>query len=150
MNKLTKRTVLGFLLASVSAFAARPVLNTSAATSRTGHFQLSWRYDEIETTFTLQQASTPAFDQPVTIYQGPDRARTVSGLLNGEYYYRVGTEANEWSDPVSVHVEHYELRTAFTFLGLGAIVFIATAILIIRGHLSHRSANRKLSNERTA
>ena len=150
MNKLTRWAVLWLLMILPSAFAAEPVLSASVETSRTGHFRLTWQHDEVGTTFTLQQARTPTFDRPVTIYQGPDRARTVSGLLNGKYYFRVATGMNEWSDPVSVKVDHYELATALTFLGLGAIVFFSTAVLIIRGHLAHRKSMRAYSYERTS
>lgn len=116
----------------------QPTLTPSDAVSQTGHFQLQWHYYDAENNFELQQAQTPGFTSPRTIYTGQQKARTMSGVLNGTYYFRVRLQDGDWSNVVKVKVEHYELATAFMFLGLGAIVFFATATLVIRGHLSHR------------
>ncbi len=119
---------------------AQPVLTSGTETSRTGHFQLEWEYSEADAKFVLQQADNPAFRNAITIYQGPDRARTLSGQLNGTYYFRIRAEGSHWSEPIVVKVEHYELSTAFMFLGMGALVFLATASLVIRGHLKYRNS----------
>jgi hypothetical protein len=115
----------------------QPVITSSTKISRTGYFQLKWKSVE-SGTFILQQDKTSLFSTPRTIYSGTDTARTVSGKLNGKYFYRVRIGEGDWSEPVLVTVEHYKLSTAFMFLGLGAIVFLATTILIIRGHIKHR------------
>ncbi|MFQ5471088.1 MAG: hypothetical protein ACE5EH_12465 [Gammaproteobacteria bacterium] len=121
------------------------VLQTSDTVSRTGHFQLSWQYDGPTGIFELQQSNSDDFKNSRTIYKGPDKARTMSGLTNGNYYYRLRSSGHEWSEAIVVKVEHYELSTAFIFLGLGAIVFLATAILIVRGHIKHRNEGQVLN-----
>ena len=120
---------------------AQPILTASDDVSRTGHFQLNWQYKGSETMFILQQDTHPDFPNPHIIYNGPDLARTMTGMLNGEYFFRVRAENEGWSETASVKVEHYPLSTAFIFLGLGALVFLATAILIIGGHIKHRKLN---------
>ncbi len=133
---------LSFLMLSDSPAQSQKtkiVLKSSDALSRTGHFQLSWQYDGVGDQFELQESIHKDFRRLRTIYEGPDNARAMSGLPDGSYYYRVRVNAGDWSDFVTVTVEHYPLSTAFTFLGLGAIVFLATAVLIIRGHIKHRN-----------
>ena len=116
---------------------SQPVITSSTKVSQTGYFQLKWK-SSVGGTFILQQDTTALFNTPRTIYTGTDTARTVSGKLNGKYFYRVRSKKGNWSEPILVEVEHYKLSTAFLFLGLGAIVFLATAFLIIRGHINHR------------
>ncbi len=123
------------------AVLAQPDLTASDEVSQTGHFQLKWDYREVETVFELQQGQAPDFRNATTIYTGPEKARAMSGLLNGTYYFRVRMQDSSWSNVVKVKVEHYKLSTALLFLSLGAIVFFATATLIVRGHLMHRKTH---------
>ena len=146
MDNLTKLIKIAAILALaifISApLLAQPELSASDEVSRTGYFQLKWKSGE-EGEFVLQQDTTSLFSSPKTLYNGSDTARTISGLLNGDYYYRVRTAEGEWSEPLMVTVEHYKLSTAFIFLGLGAMVFLATAILVIRGHIIHRNSHEE-------
>jgi hypothetical protein len=138
LTRLFKIVVVSvFIFLNSIILSAQPVITSSAKVSQTGYFQLKWKSEESEN-FILQQDTTSFFNTPKTIYSGTDTARTVSGKLNGKYFYRVRIEEGDWSEPVLVTVEHYKLSTAFLFLGLGAIVFLATAVLVIRGHLKHR------------
>jgi hypothetical protein len=141
MTKLIKMAAIWAVAIFLSLpLFAQPELSASDEVSRTGYFQLKWKSGE-NGQFVLQQDTTSLFTSPKTLYSGPDTARTVSGLLNGEYYYRVRAAEGEWSEPLMVTVEHYKLSTAFIFLGLGAVVFLATATLIIRGHITHRKTH---------
>ena len=115
--------------------------------STAGHVRLSWDVpDNAENLaaieFELQQTSDVAFQKAKTIYSGPDRSSFISGLPNGDYRFRVRArldgEAGGWSTPVTVQVQHQSLRLAFTLLGLGAIVVLATVTLVIVGN---RKAN---------
>lgn len=109
--------------------------------SETGYFELEWHYQtdgDDSPGFTLQEAPTPAFAKPKTIYQGGDASTSISGRRNGEYHYRVRAGDGQWSDAVTVIVQHRSLTQALIFLALGAVVFLATVILIIAGHVTHR------------
>jgi len=124
--------------------------------SNSGSIKLSWgvadsslsAYDYI---FELQQSPDPGFDSLITRYTGPDLASYVSGLKNGVYHYRVRSilheDTSSWSHPIVVTIEHHSLQLAFTLFGLGAIVFIATVVVVIRGvrgqNLPHSSVNEK-------
>lgn len=111
--------------------------------SDAGHIKLVWLpgagFQQSEyMRFELQQARDPAFETARTIYSGPDLASFISGLPNGTYYFRVralteNNRAGKWSRPATVNVEHQSLKLAFTLFTLGAIVFLATAAMIIVG-----------------
>jgi hypothetical protein len=124
------------LLYSQTQFAcASPQLQSNTPVSTAGYFTLSWE-DESTGNFELQRAPNDRFDTPVTLYRGPDKATVVSGLANGDYFYRVrGIESNSggWSDPVKVTVAHHPLSRAFLFFTLGAIMFLITITVLIRG-----------------
>lgn len=120
-------------------------------TSDAGHIRLSWRFRDGALLngalhSELQQAREPAFETAQTIYAGPDLASFVSGLPNGEFYFRVrarsenGAGAGAWSQPVLLNVQHHSLQLAFTLFGLGAVVFLATLALVFLGN---RQAKRE-------
>jgi hypothetical protein len=92
--------------------------------------------------FLLEEATDADFSDAVVIYEGPDVARAISGKFDGVYHYRV-QDAGVWSESVTVAVQHHSLEKALAFLAVGAIVFLATAVLIVAGHLGHRRALRQ-------
>ena len=110
--------------------------------STAGHVRLAWQVpataDGEKLAFELQKASNPAFGEAKTVYVGPDRASFLSGLPDGEYHFRVRTKlsgrVSDWSAPVVVRVQHQSLDLAFTLLGLGAIVVIATIGVVVLGN----------------
>jgi hypothetical protein len=61
----------------------------------------------------------------------------MTGLPNGRYTYRIRVVENAspgpWSTPASVTVAHHSLIRAFSFFGVGLLVFLATIALILRG-----------------
>lgn len=106
-------------------------------TSQDGFYRLAWEEEtaNAEAVYVLEEARTPDFRDARVIYTGTDRARAMSGVLDGTYHYRVRREeTSTWSPALAVHVEHHALSLAFQFLGLGALVFVLTATLIVVGH----------------
>jgi len=107
-----------------------------------GHVKLVWRVAEAADgpiwRYEVQVDSSAHFSQPTQLYRGPDLATFVSGLPNGEYYYRIrviGPEVDQpgrW-DQAYVRVEHHSLNLALTIAGIGSIVFILTVIVVLRG-----------------
>ncbi len=138
------------LISSARSAEAVDLVVDAPASSDTGHYELRWGPPEPEdgdgpadplpegTTFELQEARSADFSGARTIYEGPDRARAMSGRLDGVFHYRVRSPGGAWSAPVTVEVRHHSLTEAFVFLGVGAFVFIATAVLIVLGHRAHR------------
>lgn len=113
--------------------------------SDAGHVRLVWLSDadleqREDIQFELQQATDEEFETARTIYTGPDLASFISGLPNGDFFFRVralvdnGNRAGSWSEPITVKVQHHSLKLAFTLFALGAIVFIATAAMIVTGN----------------
>jgi hypothetical protein len=98
-----------------------------------GHVRLEWLASGPGAVYEIQQAETPYFENPKSIYKGPDLGTFVSGLRNGKYYYRVRTEGGDWSDTLELDVKHHSLRLAYILSGLGAIVFLLTVWVVLRG-----------------
>jgi len=128
------------ILGPVPATAA-PKLESDSEVSSAGYYQLHWANQHIGS-FILEESKKPDFTDAITLYQGPDTATLVSGRKNGTYYYRVrGADANkDWSNSVEVKVVHHSLSRAFLFFSLGAIVFLATLTMVIRGNLAHKTS----------
>jgi len=130
-------------LAAAQAAEAAPALESDSDVATAGFYQLSWQAGEAPVAFELQEATRPDFADAREFYRGPDLATVFSGQPNGDYYYRIraidGDTVSPWSDTVHVVVQHHSLARAFTFLALGAIVFIATVVLILRGEAHTRT-----------
>jgi hypothetical protein len=96
---------------------------------------LSW--DGTDGPYHLQESSTTDFSTYRTLYQGDDLATVISGKPDGVYYYRISLSNEQQiadSNVVKVTVAHHPLKTALLFFLAGAIVFVATFIMIIKGN----------------
>ncbi len=121
----------GCFLSGSPAYAS-PRISSDTKLSTAGYFQLSW-HDQSGASFQLQQSRTGDFRDAVTLYRGPDRATVISGLPNGDYFYRVANAEHEWSHTLKVTVEHHTLGKALGFFGLGASMFVVMLTLLIKG-----------------
>lgn len=119
-----------------------PRLFSDTQTATAGYYRLNWESADIDLVIELQQADNPAFTDAELRYRGRDTASVVSGMQDGKWYYRARsvTDSNisPWSDTVAVKVAHHSLPRAWLFFGLGALVFAATLLLIIRGTEQNR------------
>ena len=111
-------------------------LSSSTQNATAGYFQLSWEAEPPLDAFVLQESTREDFSTSQTIYRGPDLATVISGRPDSTYYYRVHDDANprNTSNTAEVMVAHHPLRHAFAFFGVGAVVFAATLLLILRGN----------------
>lgn len=66
------------------------------------------------------------------IYKGSDGATTLTGLPNGTYAYRV-TDDTGVSPVFTVTIAHHPLSRAFSFFGMGFIMFMVLLALLFRG-----------------
>jgi len=119
-------------IAPVSAIT----LTTSSETATAGYFQLSWQGEQTGDQFVLEESTSADFSTAKILYRGADLATVISGKADNVYYYQVRSQANpaNTSNTVKVTVAHHPLRNAFGFFSLGAIVFIATLLLIFFGN----------------
>jgi hypothetical protein len=101
-------------------------------TSDAGHVRLTWELvanREVE----VQQSTRADFSDAFTVYRGYEGATFLSGFDNGTYYFRARAEGGGWSEPVSLTVSHHSLRLAFFLFGVGAIVFLLTVLVVVKG-----------------
>lgn len=119
-----------------------PRLFSDTQTASAGYYRLNWESADIDPVFELQQADNPAFTDAELRYRGQDAASVVSGMPDGEWYYRArsvtGGKVSPWSDTIAIKVAHHPLSRAWLFFGLGTLVFAATLLLIIRGTEQNR------------
>ncbi len=124
------------MLLSAQQLASDLAINSDTTNSTTGYFQLSWQGGQ---QFVVQQSDTENFSYSKTIYQGEDTATSMTGLSDGNYYYRVGTKNKSdstinWSKPIRVDVAHHSLSRALLFFAMGASVFIAILVAVYLGN----------------
>ncbi|MBD3669341.1 MAG: hypothetical protein HUJ29_01095 [Gammaproteobacteria bacterium] len=139
LNNLFFHISLFLLLAfSPMLFATEGIkLSSDSDVATAGYYQLSWETEQSADRFRLIEADNPRFSQSKILYEGPDLAMILSGKSNGTYYYRVAALSQQSQDLVSntlkVEVDHHSMTKAMLFFSIGAIVFLATLILILRG-----------------
>jgi len=115
--------------------------------SNSGYIRLEWSpSSKDDVVYELEEAPSSEFSTPQRIYEGPDLASFISGLPNGEYYYRVRAvnksekTSSAWSDPVHLTVKHHPVSLALTLAALGALVFLLTALVVIKGVRTQKTA----------
>ena len=116
-----------------SQVAAQEVqLEADTAVASAGYFQLRW---SATAAVELEEATTPDFRAPRLVYSGSDRARVISGKPDGDWYYRARPVSSDssFSNIVKVEVRHHPIERAILFFVVGAVVFLATALLIVNG-----------------
>ncbi|HSR51075.1 MAG TPA: hypothetical protein VLV83_09605 [Acidobacteriota bacterium] len=111
-----------------------------------GFYALSWSWPQAlqerrqGLQFEVQEADTPAFQSPRTVYSGEDLGTSFSGKEDGDFHYRLrivsedGDRSSPWSSIYLVEVRHHPLSRAFALLAVGAAVFLAAAGVILAGH----------------
>ena len=119
---------------------ALPRLESDTGVATAGYYQLQWTVDTPEVVIEETRGNSPT---TAIIYKGPDRATLRSGLAAGERSYRAGEldsngDVIAWSEPVEVTVAHHPLNRALMFFAIGAVVFIATLLLIVGGARRYR------------
>lgn len=131
-----------FFLLILAAGNARPTpqLASDLALSREGYFVLSW-VGTASGELLLQQADDAAFSTGVEAWQVTGATQfTQSGLVNGDYYFRLRDEAG-FSNAVHVRVEHHSLARAGVFFALGALLFGALVTSLMLGQRRLRSGD---------
>lgn len=109
------------------------LFSSKGEVSQDGHIKLEWQPAAASSVFEVQQATDESFREARAIYRGPDRATFISGLKNGTYYFRVRAEDSDWSNVLKLEVTHHSLSLTYILMGLGSIVFLCTAGMVIYG-----------------
>lgn len=127
------------LTANPVLWAAENPLTASAEVSNEGYFVLNWDTSLSDSPLVLEQSTSPAFDSVITREVAAAGATTITGLADGEYYFRLRSEDRVLSDPVMITVEHHSLARAGTFFLIGACLFGLLITTIFTG-------NRRMGN----
>jgi len=111
--------------------AAAPAFDDPAPTeSHDGTLQLTWAGEPSDYEVELREG-----DDTRVIYRGRLPSAHVSGLPDGHYALRVREHEAEgwsaWSEPKPVEVRHHPMSLVWTLVGLGAVVFTATAAVVL-------------------
>ncbi|MGD8324275.1 MAG: hypothetical protein PVF50_07905 [Gammaproteobacteria bacterium] len=111
--------------------------DTDVATA--GYFQLNW---DAEQAVRLYESTTADFEAARVVYEGNDSGHTVSGRADGELFFRLESAATgeTLGRILRVEVAHHPLARALTFFAIGAIVFLATLLLVVKGSVNARPA----------
>lgn len=129
------------LINPVHASLRAPVeLLTNSEIATAGFYQLRWNSENYTGNWQLQESQNADLENLSVLYRGPDLARVISGKPDGVYYYRVvaeTTSAPRMSNIIQVTVAHHSLRNAIIFFAVGALIFLAILISILRGNRKH-------------
>lgn len=121
-----------FIILSPALQAAEFRAEQNQINSNDGHLKLEWDAPE-NIKVEVQKSETIDFNNPTLIYRGIDRASFISGLENGDHFFRVKEEGGDWSSTLTIHVQHQSLQLAFILFTLGAVVFILTVFVVVKG-----------------
>lgn len=88
--------------------------------------------------FEVQESNSEDFSEATIRYAGKDSATYVSGLSEGDYYFRVMATHSEslvksLSDPVQFKVKFVSMELVWKLVVLGITVFFATLWVVVRG-----------------
>lgn len=97
-----------------------------------GYIKLEWT-NEAAVPIRLEQARLADFSDAVAIYEGAGDTLFVSGLSDGDYFFRVVDAKGAASSVLAATVQHQPLDRALMLLALGAATTLATVFVILKG-----------------
>jgi hypothetical protein len=121
------------------------VLETRGIGANEGHVQLAWEpapgsdADGVVWHYELQESMVPDFSDDVLLrYAGPQQATFVSGLADGQHYFRLrqrpeGEEQgwSSWSEPLEVVFKTHPMALAWTLFGTGGLLVAAVVVFLV-------------------
>ncbi len=85
-----------------AALLAAPVLNTISNLDGDGAYTVTWGSVTDAMGYRLEESTSPYFEQPTVVYEGPLRTYAAVDMPGGTWYYRVRATAAGGSSPWSV------------------------------------------------
>lgn len=107
-------------------------LNSNTALAAEGYFVLSWESDA-DSPLTLEQSSSADFGQVISTMVAADGNITITGLMDGDYYFRLLDDNLQQSNLLRIQVAHHSLVRALAFFSLGLVLFIILLLTIFIG-----------------
>ncbi|WP_417451789.1 hypothetical protein [Kordiimonas sp.] len=108
--------------------------------SSAGYATIAWP-DVEGKNFVLEQKNNTEW---VAVYDGSDRATTLSGLPDGPRQYRLKVDGMAAGEVLTFTVRHHPLRRAWAFFCIGAVMFVMLIALLVSG--SRKSLPKNSSN----
>ncbi len=106
--------------------------------SEDGVAVLSWSAPE-GALVEVQQAADAEFSEAETRYAGGDPGTVVTGLPEGDHYFRIRRSPDGgWSPPLRVRVQFVARWKLYLLMGLGGAVACGTVGAILFGHARTR------------
>jgi hypothetical protein len=121
---------LGMFCAPAMLYAATApsFRSDSAIESDTGYRLIEW-----DASGPATLAIVPPEAAPRELYSGSNEAFFISGLADGTYRLTLRDAAGREAPPLDLHVTHQSVTQALWLVALGAIVFLATVVAVLRG-----------------
>ena len=138
IQQLLLLLLLSLFMGIASATDENPLeISVSPSASSDGTARLSWSSSS-QASVNIQKSLDSSFSKSTLLYRGKDNASVITGLMDGEYYFRARSEypdgrVSAWSETVSLSVKHHSLAKATLFFAIGGVVFLATMLLIAFG-----------------
>jgi len=108
--------------------------------NNTGHVTLHWETAEdadAPAFYQVEQSLDPDFASTLKWYEGHSRQAFISGIEDGDHYYRVRSRPDEssewggWSEPLHIRVERQSLTLAWGLFATGAGMFACIVGFIV-------------------
>jgi len=137
-SRPTRRVLcaLAALIAAAPAALAQPsarFLTENDPDNPEGHITIKWTADRDAAAHQLQYDTDADFSDPLVWHEGADTESFISGLENGEHYFRVRSKETDerawgpWSATLTVVVDRQSLRLAWSLFGVGGLMFLCVA-----------------------
>ncbi len=115
------------LFCAPASYAFSADLYVSDDGSAAGYVTLAWP-DVSGKSFVLEEKKGQVWQE---VYEGPDRATTLSGLPNGTYGFRL--TADQGTHAIEVSIQHHSLARAWLFFAVGAGMFLLLVGMLLVG-----------------
>lgn len=113
--------------------------------TKKGAVSLEWEGTEAGLVYQLQSAPTDAFEDCLPRYEGPETASFLSGLEDGQYFFRVRARRADasvwgpWSSPIRIDSNHHSMSLAWKLCAMGAFLFLCIVGFVV---INSRSLSR--------
>ena len=102
--------------------------------------------DSVRKKFELEQSTSPEFPSATVRYQGPNQTSVLTGLAEGDYYFRVRAYDDRdtpgaWSEPLHVQVAFMPRWQVLSWVVAGFTVVAITVVAILYGHFRREEPN---------
>ncbi|MCB1198304.1 MAG: hypothetical protein KDK51_08010, partial [Deltaproteobacteria bacterium] len=106
--------------------------NHPSYASQTGYQRIEWSLDSVSdpVPVIVEVSKIESFESSRILYAGKNQSVFVSGLRDGNFYFRIKPAGGDWSSRTTLKVQHHSLYKAFVLFFIGLLVFVLTVLVI--------------------